>query len=34
MNSNSILIGRILGRLEGIEAELKNINKKLEASRH
>jgi hypothetical protein len=30
MSSNSILIRRILRRLEGIEEELKDMNKKLE----
>ena len=31
MSSNSILIRRILRRLESIEEELKDMNKKLEA---
>ena len=30
MSSNSLLIRRILRRLESIEAELKDMNKKLE----
>ena len=33
MSSNSILIRRILRKLESIEEELKDMNKKLESGR-